>query len=32
MVEALVRAVGLKWAAAAEFVREHYASVTITWD
>jgi hypothetical protein len=32
MVEALVRAVGLKGAAAAEFVREHYASVTITWD
>jgi GH24 family phage-related lysozyme (muramidase) len=32
MVEALVRAAGLKGAAAGEFVRQHYASVTITWD
>ena len=31
-VEALVRAAGLKGQAAAEFVREHYGSVTITWD
>jgi hypothetical protein len=32
MVEALVRAAGLKGAAAAEFVRAHRGSVTITWD
>lgn len=32
MVEALVRAAGLKGANAAAFVRAHYASVTITWD
>lgn len=32
MVEALVRSAGLTGAAAAEFVREHYASATITWD
>lgn len=32
MVQALVRAAGLKGAAAAAFVRLHYASVTITWD
>jgi GH24 family phage-related lysozyme (muramidase) len=32
MVEALVRAAGIKGAAAGEFVRQHYASVTITWD
>jgi len=32
MVEALARAAGLKGSAAASFVRQHYASVTITWD
>jgi hypothetical protein len=32
MVDAMVRAAGLKGEAAHEFVREHGASVTITWD
>lgn len=32
MVDALVRAAGLKGQAAASFVHAHYASVTITWD
>src|ERR1700759_2144812 len=32
MVEALVRAAGLKGAAAADFVRWHGKTVTISWD